>query len=103
MRPISALSHEARLSALRHLIQASQPVVAAGDIVRDLDVPASTMSTHFAILSRAGHVTSKHKGWVISHRVGTDGVRELLSFLASDCYRGKPKLCNDLMKAMASV
>src|SRR6185369_7088233 len=55
----SALSQETRLGVLRHLIQALPGNIAAGDIARDLDVPASTLSTHLAILSRAGLVTSE--------------------------------------------
>jgi DNA-binding transcriptional ArsR family regulator len=96
----SALSQETRLGVLRHLIQALPGSVAAGDIARDLDVPASTMSTHLAILSRAGLVTSERNGRVISYQADMEGLRELLGFLVNDCCQGKPELCGDLMKAM---
>jgi len=99
----SALSQETRLGVLRHLIRALPGSVAAGDLARDLDVPASTMSTHLAILNRAGLVTSERSGRVISYQADMDGLRELLGFLVNDCCQGKPELCGDLMKAMTPV
>lgn len=96
----SALSQETRLGVLRHLIQALPGSVAAGDIARDLDVPASTLSTHLAILNRAGLVASERNGRVISYRADMDGLRELLGFLVNDCCQGKPELCGDLVAAM---
>jgi len=100
LEAFSALSQETRLAVLRRLMQALPGNVPAGDIARDLDVPASTMSTHLAILSRAGLVASERNGRVISYRADMDGVRELLGFLVNDCCQGKPELCSDLMKAM---
>ena len=97
----SALSQETRLAVLRRLVQATPESVPAGDIARDLDVPASTMSTHLAILARAGLVTSERSGRVISYRADLDGLRELLGFLVNDCCQGKPELCGDLMKAVS--
>ena len=96
----SALSQETRLAALRHLIHALPGSIPAGDIARDLAVPASTMSTHLAILSRAGLVVSERNGRVISYRADMGGVRGLLGFLVNDCCRGKPELCSDLRKSM---
>jgi len=96
----SALSQETRLGVLRHLIQALPGNIAAGDIARDLDVPASTLSTHLAILSRAGLVTSERSGRVISYQADLDGLRALLGFLVNDCCRGKPELCGDLLQAV---
>jgi len=99
----SALSQETRLAVLRRLIRALPSTVPAGDIARELDVPASTMSTHLAILSRAGLVASERNGRVVSYRADMDGLRELLGFLVNDCCEGKPELCSDLLQAVRPV
>lgn len=96
----SALSQETRLAVLRHLIRALPDSIPAGDIARDMGVPASTMSTHLAILNRAGLVGSERHGRVVSYRADMEGVRALLGFLVNDCCQGKPELCSDLLKAM---
>lgn len=96
----SALSNETRLEVFRYLIKMVPDAVPAGDIAREADVPASTMSTQLAILSRAGLVTSIRTGRVVSYKADIDGVRELLSYLVKDCCRGKPEVCANLIEAV---
>ena len=103
LEAFSALSQETRLAVLRHLIRALPDSVAAGDLARELSVPASTMSTHLAILSRAALVVSERSGRVISYRADMEGLRDLLGFLVNDCCQGKPELCSDLRKAMTAA
>jgi DNA-binding transcriptional ArsR family regulator len=96
----SALSNETRMDVLRFLIKKLPEAVPAGDIAREVEVPASTMSTQLAILNRAGLVASTRTGRVVSYKADIDGVRELLTFLVKDCCRGKPDVCNNLIEAI---
>ncbi|MCG2839942.1 metalloregulator ArsR/SmtB family transcription factor [Sandaracinobacter sp. RS1-74] len=94
---LAALSQETRLDAFRLLVRHEPDGLPAGEIARDLQVPANTLSTHLAILSRAGLVTSERHSRVIQYRADVDGLRALMLFLAKDCCQGRPELCEPLL------
>ncbi|TPE58922.1 helix-turn-helix transcriptional regulator, partial [Sandaracinobacter neustonicus] len=88
---LAALSQQTRLDAFRLLVRHEPEGLPAGDIARHLDVPANTLSTHLAILARAGLVTSERHGRVIQYRADVDGLRALMLFLVKDCCAGSPE------------
>ena len=49
------------------------------------------MSTHLAVLTRAGLVTVEREGRSMLYGADLDGFRELLDFLMRDCCCGKPE------------
>lgn len=100
LEAFSALSNETRLEVFRYLIKMAPDAVPAGDIARELEVPASTMSTQLAILSRASLISSIRTGRVVSYKADVEGVRALLNYLLRDCCRGKPELCSNLIEAV---
>jgi DNA-binding transcriptional ArsR family regulator len=95
----AALSQETRLEAFRQLVRLTPEGMPAGALARDLDVPASTLSSHLAILERAGLVASERQGRVILYRADLDGARDLVQFLVKDCCRGEPERCAQLLEA----
>ena len=95
----AALSQETRLEAFRQLVRLTPEGIPAGELARDLDVPASTLSSHLAILERAGLVTSERQGRTILYRADLDGARDLVQFLVKDCCRGQPERCAQLLEA----
>jgi len=98
-----ALSQETRLDIFRRLIRAVPDPMAAGDLAKELGVPPSTLSTHLAILSRAGLVKAERQGRTILYAADTEGARQLLSFLIKDCCRGQPEICKPLLEAATPV
>jgi len=93
----TALSQATRLDAFR-LIMAQEPDgLPAGEIARQLDVPQNTMSTHLAILTRAGLIEAERQGRTIVYRAVLERVREIANFLVRDCCGGRPELCNPLI------
>jgi Predicted transcriptional regulator len=56
----------------------------AGEIARRLTVPHNTMSTHLAILSRAGLVEAERQSRSIIYRAKLDAVRALTGVLVND-------------------
>jgi DNA-binding transcriptional ArsR family regulator len=96
---LAALAQESRLKVFRLLVRSGPSGMAAGDIARTLAVPSNTMSSHLAILSRAGLVTSRKESRSVIYAVDLEGTRALLSFLLEDCCRGKPDLCTPLIEA----
>ncbi|MCS3445249.1 DNA-binding transcriptional ArsR family regulator [Bradyrhizobium elkanii] len=59
---LAALAQPTRLDAFRLLVKNEPEELAAGDIAKALSVPQNTMSSHLAILSRAGLVAAKRFG-----------------------------------------
>jgi ArsR family transcriptional regulator, arsenate/arsenite/antimonite-responsive transcriptional repressor len=94
-----ALSQETRLDVFRRLLRAHPGAMPAGDLAKDLEIPASTLSTHLAILARAGLVTAERRGRTILYAADTEGAKELLTYLINDCCGGKPELCRPLLDA----
>jgi ArsR family transcriptional regulator, arsenate/arsenite/antimonite-responsive transcriptional repressor len=90
---LGALAQESRLKVFRLLIRTGRGGMAAGDIARALDVPANTMSSHLAILTRAKLVTARKEGRSVIYGVDLAGTRELLLFLVADCCQGEPSVC----------
>lgn len=94
---LAALAQPTRLASFRLLIQHEPNGLPAGEVARLLDVPQNTMSTHLAILERAGLISSERQGRSIFYRAELDAIRDVTSFLVSDCCGGRPELCAPLV------
>jgi DNA-binding transcriptional ArsR family regulator len=90
---LSAMAQPTRLAVFRQLAAAYPDAVPAGDLARTCDVPHNTMSSHLAILTRAGLTTACRDGRVIRYCASLDRLRDLVAFLARDCCDGRPELC----------
>lgn len=93
----AALSQATRLDTFRLLMEHEPEGLAAGEIARRLDVPQNTMSSHLAILARAGLIESERHSRSIVYRAVVERVREIASFLVQDCCGGRPELCEHLV------
>jgi len=93
----AALSQGTRLAAFRLIMRHQPDGLPAGEVARVLEVPQNTMSTHLAILERAGLVSSERQSRSVIYRAELDRVREIASFLVNDCCGGRPELCEPLV------
>ena len=93
----AALSQSTRLDAFRLIMQHEPDGLAAGEVARRLDVPQNTMSTHLAVLTRAGLISAERQSRSIIYRAEIGKVRQLASFLVTDCCDGRPELCEPLV------
>jgi len=94
---LGALAQSTRLAVFRLLVQAGPDGVPAGAVAERVGVPATTLSTHLGILSRAGLIRARREGRSILYSADLAGVRALLSFLVQDCCNGRPEICAPLM------
>ena len=97
----SALSQPTRLAVFRLLTAPAPAGWPAGDVAGALGVPQNTMSSHLAILVRAGLITAERDGRTILYRAELDRVREITGFLVTDCCGGRPELCEPLVAELA--
>ena len=99
---MGALAQVTRLEVFRLLVRHEPDGLAAGDIARKLAVPANTLSTHLAVLTRAGLTTSVRHSRSIIYRADIDGLRNLMVFLAKDCCGAREELCGPLAQELVS-
>lgn len=95
----AALAQETRLRVFRLLLQHGPEGVPAGEIARRLGTPPNTMSTHLAILTRAGLIKARRESRQVFYRVELNGARQLIAFLVEDCCGGRPGACTPLLDA----
>src|ERR1700688_3230595 len=91
---LSALAQPTRLAIFRLLVKHEHVGVTAGVIAETIGAPHNTLSTHLAILVRAGLLRSSREGRTIIYRSDVEGMRSVIAFLVNDCCDGHPELCN---------
>lgn len=91
---LAALAQPTRLEIFRLLLKHEPVGVTAGVIADTVGAPHNSISTHLAILVRAGLLRSARDGRSIVYRAGIEGMRALVGFLVNDCCDGHPELCN---------
>jgi DNA-binding transcriptional ArsR family regulator len=95
---LAALAQSTRLDVFRLLVKHEPEGLAAGDIARALAVPQNTMSSHLAVLSRAGLVTTQRFSRSIVYRADLARFREVMLFMLRDCCDGRPEICAPLIE-----
>src|ERR1700722_6482581 len=93
---LSALAQPTRLAIYKLLIKHEPVGITAGVIAETVGAPHNTLSSHLAILVRAGLLRAARDGRTIVYRSNVEGMQSLLHFLVNDCCNGHPELCNFL-------
>ncbi|WP_309083797.1 metalloregulator ArsR/SmtB family transcription factor [Chelativorans sp.] len=97
----AALAQPTRLDVFRLLMVHEPDGLPAGEIARRMDVPHNTMSSHLAILARAGLIEAERRSRLIIYRARLEAVRALASFLVKDCCGGRPEICAPLIAELS--
>ena len=98
---LAALAQSTRLDVFRLLVRHEPDGLAAGEVARQLDVPQNTMSSHLAVLARAGLACAERDGRSIRYRARLDTLRALTVFLVRDCCAGNSALCGPLVAELS--
>jgi DNA-binding transcriptional ArsR family regulator len=94
---LAALAQSTRLDVFRLLVKQEPDGLAAGDIARALAVPQNTMSSHLAVLSRAGLISAQRFSRSIIYRAELSHLRAVMLFMLKDCCEGRPEICAPLI------
>lgn len=94
---LAALAQPTRLDAFRLIVEHEPDGLAAGEVARRLAVPHNTMSSHLAVLARAGLVSAARRSQSIIYRAELDRFRAVASYLLKDCCGGHPEICGPLI------
>jgi ArsR family transcriptional regulator len=98
---LAALAQATRLDTFKLLVGHEPDGIAAGEIARLLAVPHNTMSTHLAVLLRAGLIRSERRSRSIIYRADLGRFRSVATFLLKDCCGGRPEICVPLVTDLA--
>jgi len=98
---LAALAQSTRLDVFRLLVKSEPGGLAAGDIAKALAVPQNTMSSHLAVLARAGLISAKRTGRSIVYRAGLAHLQDVVLFMLKDCCGGRPEICAPVMENLA--
>jgi ArsR family transcriptional regulator len=98
---LSALAQTTRMETFRLLVSREPDGVSAGELARLMAVPQNTMSTHLAILARAGLAFGERHSRTIIYRANLERFREIAWFLFNDCCGGRADLCAPLIAHLA--
>jgi ArsR family transcriptional regulator len=90
---LAALGQPTRLQIFRLLMRHEPDGLQAKAMSEAVNMAHNTLSTHLAILARAGLVTGERQGRLIIYRANIKGIRSLISFLVTDCCQGNPEVC----------
>ena len=97
---LAALAQPTRLDVFKLLVKHEPEGLAAGDIAKALSVPQNTMSSHLAILSRAGLVSAQRYSRSIVYRADLAQFQEVVLFMLRDCCDGRPEICAPLIESL---
>ena len=98
---LAALAQSTRLDVFRLLVKQEPGGLAAGDIAKALAVPQNTMSSHLAVLSRAGLVTAQRFSRSIVYRADLARFQDVMLFMLRDCCDGRPEVCAPVIESLA--
>jgi DNA-binding transcriptional ArsR family regulator len=85
---LAALGNRTRLRLYRLLVRAGDDGLNVGDLQRLLEVPASTLAHHLAMLARAGLVAQERRGREVVSRADYPAMRALVAYLTEQCCSG---------------
>ena len=85
---LRALSHPARLSIVRVVVQGPAEGIPAGEIQTRLGIPGSTLSHHLSDLTDAGLLTATRERTTIRYAARFDNLKVLTDYLWKDCCGG---------------
>jgi len=97
---LAALAQSTRLDAFRLIVEHQPNGLPAGEIARRLAVPHNTMSTHLAVLTRAGLIGAERRSQSIIYTAHLDRFRDVASYLLTDCCGGHPEICGQLVSEL---
>jgi ArsR family transcriptional regulator, arsenate/arsenite/antimonite-responsive transcriptional repressor len=98
---LTALAQPTRIDVFRRLIKSYPDEIAAGEIARQCKARHNTMSTHLAILTRAGLVSVRKEGRMMHYSANLVGFQALMAFLLQDCCQGRAEICAPLVAELS--
>jgi DNA-binding transcriptional ArsR family regulator len=82
---LAALGHPARLSILRHVVQAGSKGASTTEMQEKLEIPWTTLNHHLDRLVETGLVKARRSGRLSLHSADFAALKALTEFVWKDC------------------
>ncbi len=96
---LKELGHPTRLSIYRRLVVAGEEGLPVGELQKELDIPASTLSHHISALVTVGLVKQRRQGRTLFCTTQYAVLQELLSFITDQCCTGTQSTITSLTES----
>lgn len=93
---LATLSHPARMNIFRLLVRRYPDALAAGEILRLMDLKPSTASVYLSALKSAGLLNQQRVGTSLLYSANIAATQEIADDLLQDCCRGRTDLSRAL-------
>lgn len=93
----AALAQENRMAIYRLLVKEHPAGLRAGEISRRLNIVASTLSGHLAVLTRAGLLQSTRHQREIHYAADLETMNDMVRFMLKDCCNGQLENCSEIL------
>ncbi|MFC5069078.1 ArsR/SmtB family transcription factor [Flaviflagellibacter deserti] len=90
---LAALSQGTRFDTFQLLVRHEPDGLPAGEIARLLAIPQNTMSSHLAVLTRAGLAKAERQSRSIIYRADIAAFSKMTVFMLKDCCGGRAEIC----------
>ena len=90
-----ALSSDVRLDLFRLLVKNAPEGLVAGDIAKQLDIPATNLSFHLKAISHSGLVEVEREGRFLRYKANIPLMLEIIGYLTSECCSKNPLQCKN--------
>ncbi|MBH0112315.1 helix-turn-helix transcriptional regulator [Novosphingobium sp. YJ-S2-02] len=98
---LAALAHPTRLATFRLLVRHAPEGLSTGTLVEAAGLSQSTLSTHLAVLVKAGLVSAHKQGRQQIQRAEISAMSALMLYLVRDCCDGRADLCAPLLETLS--
>ena len=85
---LKELGHPTRLAVYKMLVKAGHRGLPVGDLQKQLDIPASTLSHHLSALISVGLIRQDRQGRTLFCLPQYERLEQLLAFLVEECCSG---------------
>ncbi|MFH5151243.1 ArsR/SmtB family transcription factor [Enterobacter cloacae complex sp. 2024EL-00229] len=85
---LKELGHVTRLGIYKRLIKAGPQGMAVGDLQKQLEIPASTLSHHLSSLISVSLVRQERQGRILYCHACYENLGALIAFLTEECCSG---------------
>ncbi len=82
---LKELGHVTRLSIYKRLVKAGSQGLPVGELQKELQIPASTLSHHIAALSSVNLLVQKREGRILRCIAQFNTLEAILAFLTEEC------------------
>lgn len=86
---LKELGHPTRLAVYKTLVKAGHGGLPVGDLQKQLDIPASTLSHHLSALMSVGLIRQDRQGRTLFCLPQYERLEQLLAFLVEECCSGE--------------